>query len=101
MVGEHGGEGRLLVGASVLELWEWSLGPGDERISEPHRSEAHEALLVTEGVVVLRVGASEPVELRAGQSALFRADERHSYENHTKKRARFVLAVHERTGATS
>ena len=93
--GTFGGEGRLLVGSVPLELWEWSLQPGDERTSGPHRPESREILLVTQGIVTLRVGAAEPVALRRGQSALFRADEPHAYRNDSNKPARFVLAVHE------
>lgn len=35
--GDHGGEARMLVGSDPLELWEWTLEPGDERTSESHR----------------------------------------------------------------
>lgn len=96
--GAAGGEGRLLVGSEPLELWEWSLGPGDERTSDAHRTSSREALLVTEGTVTLVVGAAEPVMVGAGQSALFRADEPHSYRNDSTTWARFVLAVHEPSG---
>ena len=58
-----------------------------------------EALLVTSGIVTLSVGAAEPVALRKGQTALFRADEPHRYRNDTAKPAHFILAVHEPTGA--
>ena len=93
--GDAGGEGRLLVGSDPLELWEWTLQPGDERRSDAHRPRAREALVVTEGTVTLCVGTAEPVPVRRGQSALFRADEPHSYRNDTKRMARFVLAVHD------
>lgn len=96
--GPAGGQARLLVGSDPLELWEWSLGPGDERRSDAHRPGSREVLLVTDGFVTLTVGAADPVLLRRGQSALFRADEPHSYRNTHKKPARFILAVHEPTG---
>lgn len=99
--GEHGGQGRLLVGSDPLELWEWTLGPGDERRSDAHRSGSREVLRVSEGVVTLSVGAAEPVALRGGQSAIFRADEPHSYRNETDQPARFVLAVHEPSGGAA
>ena len=97
--GTHGGEGRLLVGSDPLELWEWSLAPGDERRSDAHRPGSREALLVTEGTVTLLVGAAVPVGLHGGQSAMFRADEPHSYRNDTEGQARFILAVHEPSGS--
>ena len=96
--GDHGGEGRLLVGLGPLELWEWTLEPGDERVSEPHQPSACEVLLVNAGVVTLHVGAAEPVKVRRGQSATFRADEPHRYRNEGTQRASFVLAVHDPSG---
>lgn len=97
--GVNGGEGRLLVGSDPLELWRWTLAPGDERVSDAHRPNAREALLVTAGAVTLSVGSSDPVVVRRGQSALFRADEPHSYRNDGKVHTTFVLAVHEPSGA--
>jgi transcriptional regulator with XRE-family HTH domain len=99
--GDHGGEGRLLVGSDPLELWVWSLGPGDERRSDAHRPNSREALLVTAGTVTLCVGSAEPVSLSTGQSAIFRADEPHSYRNDSDGPARFVLAVHEPSGGVA
>jgi transcriptional regulator with XRE-family HTH domain len=99
--GDHGGEARLLVGSEPLELWAWTLRPGDERSTDAHRTGSREALLVTAGVVTLVVGATDPVTLRVGQSALFRADEPHSYRNDSRKPASFVLAVHEPSGVTA
>jgi len=99
--GDNGGEGRLLAGSEPLELWEWSLEPGDERKAEAHRPNSREILSVTKGQVSLTVGTEAPVVLKAGQSALFRGDEPHSYRNASTKRAEFVLAVHEPSGASS
>lgn len=96
--GAHGGEARLLVGSDPLELWQWSLAPGDMRSSDAHRSNAHEVLLVTAGAVTLCVGSDDPVVVKRGQSALFRADEPHTYRNDGKTLATFVLAVHEPSG---
>lgn len=99
--GGAGGQGRLLVGSDPLELWEWTLGPGDTRTSDAHRPTAREALLVLDGAVTLVVGAGDPVTITRGQSALFNADESHSYHNDTRKPARYVLAVHDPSGPTT
>lgn len=99
--GELGGEGRLLVGSDPLELWSWTLAPGEERRSDAHRAGSREALLVTEGAVTIHAGAAEPVIVRPGQSALFHADEPHVYRNGGDTVARFVLAVHEPSGGAA
>jgi len=96
--GSYGGEARLLVGSDPLELWHWSLAPGDERASDAHRPNAREALYVTGGAVTLCVGSGDPVVVKRSQSALLRADEPHSYRNDGKTAATFVLAVHESSG---
>jgi len=96
--GPNGGEGRLLVGSDPLELWQWTLAAGDDRTSDAHRSGSREVILVTAGAVTVSVGSAEPVVVRRGQSALFRADEPHSYRNDGRAPASFVLAVHEPSG---
>ncbi len=50
------------------------------------------------GAVTLCVGSEDPVVVKRGQSALFRADEPHTYRNDGKTLATFVLAVHEPSG---
>lgn len=99
--GQHGGAARLLVGSDPLELWAWTLEPGDERRSEAHRIGSREALLVTAGAITVSVGSAEPVRIEAGQSALFRADEPHWYRNESDATADFVLAVHEPSGGAA
>lgn len=96
--GPNGGTGRLLLGSDPLELWQWTLEPGEERASEAHRTGSREILLVTAGAVTIVVGSSEPVTIKRGQSAMFRADEPHAYRNDAKAVAAFVLAVHEPSG---
>lgn len=99
--GPNGGAGRLLLGSDPLELWEWTLQPGEERASEAHRTGSREILLVTVGAVTIAVGSAEPITIKRGQSAMFRADEPHSYRNTTKTGAAFVLAVHEPSGSAA
>ena len=48
--------------------------------------------------MTLCVGSGDPVVVKRSQSALFRADEPHSYRNDGKTPATFVLAVHEPSG---
>ena len=96
--GPGGSVGRLLVGSDPLELWEWRMEPGEARSSDAHRSGSREALTVTRGTITVVVGAGEPVDVKAGQSALFRADEPHVYRNDGNKPCTFILAVHEPSG---
>jgi quercetin dioxygenase-like cupin family protein len=87
--------GRLLVATGGLELWNWTLRPGEERRSDAHRLGSREALTVTAGVVTIEVGDGEAAVLRRGQSAAFDADADHRYANESAHVARFFLAVYE------
>ena len=93
--GPAGGSARLLVASGGLELWDWTLKPGEERRSEEHRSGSREALTVTASAVTISVGDDERVVLRRGQSAAFGADVHHCYANESRRAARFFLAVYE------
>jgi transcriptional regulator with XRE-family HTH domain len=93
--GLAGGEGRLLVASGGLELWDWTLQPGEERRSDAHRTGSREALTVTAGSVTIEVTGAEPVVLKRGQSAAFAADFDHHYANGGQRPARFLLAVYE------
>jgi len=95
--GEHGGRALLAAGTAapeVVELWDWTLGPGDAHVSEPHAAGTRELLHVLEGLVVLSV-AGEDVELGEGDAATFRGDATHGYRNVASAAARFALAVFE------
>ncbi|MEN9507031.1 MAG: hypothetical protein RI958_2957 [Actinomycetota bacterium] len=97
--GPHGGEGRLLAGSGLLELWHWTVQPSEERSSDAHQANSYEVLTVTAGAVTLCVGSADPVVVRRGQSAMFRADEPHVYRNDGARPATFVMAVHDPSGA--
>ena len=51
-----GSTARLLVSHGPLELWTWTLIPGDQRSSEPHRPGSLELLSVQTGTIELDVG---------------------------------------------
>ena len=46
------------------------------------------------GQITLELEASEPLQLRKGDSAYFRGDRPHSYRNPGKRIARFLTVVH-------
>lgn len=92
-----GGHGVLVGGIEppdVVELWDWTLGPGDHYQSEAHVPGTHELLQVLDGEIVVRV-ADEAYCLRTGDALTFSSDVDHSYSNTTEGPARFSLAVFE------
>jgi transcriptional regulator with XRE-family HTH domain len=106
--GAHGGRGVLVAGTQppdVVELWDWTLGPGDRHASEAHAAGTKELMQVQQGAVVVEV-AGELFTLAAGDALAFPGDVPHSYTNSGETLARFSLAVYEpgvgaghRTGA--
>jgi transcriptional regulator with XRE-family HTH domain len=95
--GEHGGLGVLVAGTEppdVVELWDWTLAPGDHHSSEAHTPGTKELAQVHEGIVTVRV-AAESVTLETGEAIAFPGDLAHSYANDADLSARFSLAVFE------
>ena len=78
----------------VLELWDWTLAPGDRHASAAHASGTHELVQVQEGTIALDV-AEESVTLESGDAVAFPGDVEHSYSNPGTQPARFSLAVFE------
>jgi transcriptional regulator with XRE-family HTH domain len=94
---ESGGRGVLMAGTdspNVLELWDWTLGPGDSHGSEAHSAGTKELLQVQEGAIVIQV-ADESFTLSTGDALTFAGDVPHSYANPSAESARFSLAVFE------
>jgi transcriptional regulator with XRE-family HTH domain len=87
-----GSAARLLVSHGALELWSWTLAPGDRRDSEPHRPGSVELMTVDSGTVALDIGHHH-VEVPAGDSAWFDATLPHTYSNPTTTTATFTLVV--------
>jgi transcriptional regulator with XRE-family HTH domain len=94
---ELGGRGVLVAGTEppdVVELWDWTLAPGDEHTSEAHTPGTRELVHVQEGAVVVGV-AGESVTLEVGDAVSFPGDVVHSYANPSAQPARFSLTVFE------
>jgi transcriptional regulator with XRE-family HTH domain len=87
-----GSSARLLVSHSALELWSWTLAPGDRRASEPHRPGSLELLTVQTGTVALDVG-DHRIEIPSGDSAWFDATWPHAYTNPGATATMFTLVV--------
>jgi transcriptional regulator with XRE-family HTH domain len=90
--GPRGGAGRLLINRGPLELWSWTLRPGEAHESEPHHAGCVELLTVTTGTLQLDVGG-ESFTLTSGDSAWFDATDAHAYRNPTRSSTHFTLAV--------
>ena len=94
---ESGGRGVLVAGTEppdVVEMWDWTLGPGDRHVSEPHTPGTKELVQVQQGTVTIEV-ADQPMTLDGGDAVAFPGDVAHSYANPGTRPARFSLAVFE------
>ena len=100
--GPRGGQGLLVAGTEppdVVELWDWTMHPGEEHATEAHSAGTRELLLVLEGEVDLRVG-ERTERLGVGDSAAFAGDVPHGYAA-AGAPARFALTVFQpRVGGT-
>jgi transcriptional regulator with XRE-family HTH domain len=95
--GDAGGRGVLVAGTEqpdVMELWDWTLAPGEQHGSEAHAPGTKELLQVQQGTVTVEV-ASQSVTLAARDALTFPGDVAHSYANTGTEPARFSLAVFE------
>ncbi|WP_326697535.1 XRE family transcriptional regulator [Streptomyces sp. NBC_01754] len=94
--GAQGGEARLMLttsGPAPVEVWRWSLQPGEEYPSHPHQAGVVETVSVTTGRMVLVVEGDEyPVE--AGQTATFGGDVPHTYRGDGDGTCHLIMTVH-------
>jgi transcriptional regulator with XRE-family HTH domain len=95
--GAAGGRGVLVAGTpspDVVELWDWTLGPGDRHASEAHAAGTQELVHVLGGAITVEVD-DQVVVLETGDAMAFPGDVYHSYANPHQGPARFSLAVFE------
>ncbi|MFC7339828.1 helix-turn-helix domain-containing protein [Saccharopolyspora griseoalba] len=95
--GPGGGSGVLVAGTEppdVVELWDWTLAPGDRHDSEAHARGTKELIHVHDGAITVDV-EGRSVRLEAGDAVAFPGDVDHSYGNQSTGSARFSLAVFE------
>ncbi|MFI0786222.1 helix-turn-helix domain-containing protein [Streptomyces lydicus] len=101
--GPEGSEARLMLttsGPAPVEVWRWTLQPGEEYPSHPHQAGVVETVSVTAGRMTLVVdGAEHPVE--AGQTAAFDADAPHTYRGAGTETCHLIMTVHLPPGPTS
>ncbi|MGG7539549.1 helix-turn-helix domain-containing protein [Rhizobium sp. Nf11,1] len=95
--GPKGGSATLLVGThgpDEIELWRWTLFPGEIFESPGHSPGTLELLNVETGELTLRLADSEHL-VHAGSSVLARTEDKHAYMNCGNDELRFVMAVAE------
>ena len=95
--GPEGGQGVFLAGTEppdVVELWDWTLAPGETHASEPHSDGTRELLHLQTGAITVTVGV-DTFELDEGDALTFDGDAAHSYMNLSATPARFSLTVFE------
>ena len=94
-VGRFGGTAVMVASADtpdMLELWDWTLEPGDEYRSPAHRPGTHELIHVLRGRLRLTVGTAVH-ELRAGDAISIEANEAHAYVCAGRSTTRFSMTV--------
>lgn len=93
--GEQGGKAQLLAGTSgpdMIELWHWSLQPGEVFTSDAHPVGTSELFHVEQGALTLTV-AENSVVIEAGEAAIARTDVPHSYANNQEIPLIFTMTV--------
>lgn len=93
--GPSGGQGTLVAGTAgpdVVELWDWTLAPGEEHSSEAHAPGTRELVHVQQGTVTIDT-AGQSIRLHRGDAMCFAGDTDHRYANDGRRPARFSLAV--------
>jgi transcriptional regulator with XRE-family HTH domain len=94
---EAGGRGVLVAGTEppdVVELWDWTLAPGDRHESDAHTPGTKELMQVLRGTVVVEI-ADQAITLEAGDAITFAGKVPHAYANPGTREARFTMAVFE------
>lgn len=95
--GASGGRGVLVAGTEppdVVELWDWTMEPGEDLVSEAHSRGTQELLQVQDGALTVVV-ADRSFTLTAGDALRFPGDVEHSYANRGDVSTRFSLTVYE------
>jgi transcriptional regulator with XRE-family HTH domain len=95
--GPKGGSATLLVGGSgpdMLELWSWTLRPGERYDALAHPEGTQELIHVEQGSLALAFGDVRYV-IAAGGSAIAHTDRPHAYAAEGKRPVRFTMVVAE------
>ncbi|MFF8726607.1 helix-turn-helix domain-containing protein [Streptomyces sp. NPDC015171] len=94
--GARGGAARLMLttsGPAPVEVWRWTLEPGEEYPSHPHQAGVVETVNVTAGRMTLIVDGTEHT-VEAGQTAAFDGDAPHTYRGAGTGTCHLIMTVH-------
>ncbi len=94
---ESGGRGELIAGTEppdVVELWDWTLAPGDRYASDAHTEGTRELVHVRLGSIEIQVD-DQSFTLETGDAMTFPGDVDHGYANPGPEVARFSMTVFE------
>lgn len=101
--GDKGSEARLMLttaGPAPVEVWRWTLQPGEDYPSHPHQAGVVETLSVTHAQMTLVVdGTEHPVA--AGETATFDGDVPHTYRGTGTEPCDLIMTVHLPPGPAS
>jgi transcriptional regulator with XRE-family HTH domain len=95
--GPRGGSARLVVagpGPDMVELWQWTLPPGERYDAAPHSPGTREILLVQSGRLAVSAGAWSGI-VAPGAGLLVTTDVAHAYWCEGRKPAVFQMFVAE------
>ncbi|ARJ43005.1 hypothetical protein B1H58_13855 [Pantoea alhagi] len=81
-------------GPDMIELWRWTLQPGEIFSSAGHPVGTSELFYVGQGTLTLTV-AENRIIIEAGSAAIARTDVPHSYANEQETPLMFTMAVAE------
>lgn len=91
--GDPGSRARFLAGVpggGTVELWEWSLAPGERYDAEPDRAGTRVLLYVAVGALTVQAGGGAQT-VAEGESARFASDRPYSFANRGSVPLRFVV----------
>jgi transcriptional regulator with XRE-family HTH domain len=94
--GDAGGTARLLLTTprpAPVEVWRWTLHPGERHDSRPHGAGVVETVTVLRGRLRLVLGDAAH-DLRAGTTTTFGADLPHAYEGAGRGPCELLMTVH-------
>jgi transcriptional regulator with XRE-family HTH domain len=95
--GQAGGRAVLVASTAppqVVELWDWTLGPGERYAHDGHAAGTRELLHVLKGQVAVEV-VEQTINLQPGDAVSFAGDVAHAYGNAGDTPARFALSTFE------